>query len=174
MPRHCRDRTRNGARIQRAAEQTVEGLEVQITELSRLINDLRPASLERLGLPGALEALAEESGNRGGFETETEIDLAAELTSDEERGVYRLVQEALNNVVKHAGAEHATVRVRAGGGKVEVEIADDGAGFDPSVGPGRGLLGMRERVETLGGTIEIDSKLGEGTRIGATLPLRSP
>ncbi len=161
------------ARIEDAAEQTVEGLEDQITELSRLINDLRPASLERLGLPAALEALAEESGNRGGFEIVTEIDLDVGLTRDGERGVYRLVQEALNNVVKHSGAEHAWVHLRHEGGRIHIEVRDDGSGFDPALGPGRGLLGMRERVEMLAGTIEIDSRPGDGTTIRASWPLRS-
>ncbi len=159
--------------LEKAAEQTVEGLEEQITELSRLINDLRPASLERLGLPRALEALAEESANRGGFEVVTEIALNGELSSDEERSVYRLVQEALTNVVKHAAAERAEVRTRTDGGAVEIEVRDDGSGFDPALGPGRGLLGMRERVEMLGGTLKIDSRPGEGTRVSSTLPLRS-
>jgi signal transduction histidine kinase len=163
-----------GAQIERAAEQTVEGLEEQITELSRLINDLRPASLERLGLSGALEALAEESGNRGDFEIETELAIESQLTSDEERGVYRLVQEALTNVVKHAGAAHVTVTVATEDGAVAIGIGDDGVGFDPAQGPGRGLLGMRERVHTLGGTIELDSHPGGGTKVAATLPLRSP
>ena len=161
------------AEIERAAEATVEGLEDQITELSRLINDLRPASLERLGLPGALEALAEESANRGGFEVASELDLNGELTGDEERAVYRLVQEALNNVVKHAGAGQVSVRTRTANGAIEVEVRDDGCGFDPARSSGRGLLGMRERVEMLGGTIVIDSRPGAGTRVDSTLPLRS-
>lgn len=163
-----------GEQVERAGEQAVEGLEDQIIELSRLINDLRPASLERLGLPGALEALAEESGNRGGFEVATAIEMDGELTSDEERGVYRLVQEALNNVVKHAGAEHASVGVKSVHGTVEIEVRDDGRGFDATEpGAGRGLLGMRERVAMLGGTIGIASAPGEGTTVISTLPRRS-
>ncbi len=161
------------ARIEGAAEATVAGLEEQITELSRLINDLRPASLERLGLPGALEALAEESANRGDLEIATEIDLRGELAGDTERAIYRLVQEALNNVVKHAAAKSAEVRVATGKGAIEVEVRDDGEGFDPALGPGRGLLGMRERVELLGGTIAIDSRPGEGATVSATLPPRA-
>ncbi|MBS1676989.1 MAG: GAF domain-containing sensor histidine kinase [Actinobacteria bacterium] len=161
------------ALIEEAAEGTVAGLEEQITELSRLINDLRPASLERLGLQAALEALAEESANRGGFEVEIAIELDCELTRDEERSVYRLVQESLTNVVKHADAENASVHARSEGGAVEIEVRDDGNGFDTALGPGRGLLGMRERVEMLGGTIEIASRPGEGTRIASRLPLRS-
>ncbi|HVT00469.1 MAG TPA: GAF domain-containing sensor histidine kinase [Solirubrobacterales bacterium] len=160
-------------KIEEAAERTVEGLEVQITELSRLINDLRPASLERLGLRAALEALAEESANRGDFEVVDEIDLDVELTADGERGIYRLVQEALNNVVKHSGAEHAWVKVGVEERRVRLQVRDDGSGFDPALGPGRGLLGMRERVEMLGGTIEIDSRPGGGTAIRASWPLRS-
>jgi signal transduction histidine kinase len=163
-----------GEQIERAGEGAVESLENQITELSRLINDLRPAALERLGLPAALEALAEESGNRGGFDVSTEIEVDAELTSDEERGVYRLVQEALNNVVKHADAEHATVAVKAEAGTAAIEVRDDGSGFDAAApGTGRGLLGMRERVETLGGTIDVDSRPGGGTTVISTVPLRS-
>lgn len=159
--------------VESAAEATVEALEEQITELSRLINDLRPASLERLGLAAALEALAEESGNRGAFAVETEIEVDGALTSDEERGVYRLVQEALTNVVKHSGAARATVCARCADGFAEIEVRDDGAGFDPAApGAGRGLLGMRERVAMLGGTLEVDSRPGEGTRLAATLPLR--
>jgi signal transduction histidine kinase len=160
-------------RIERAAEGTVEGLEDQITELSRLINDLRPASLARLGLPAALRALAEESGNRGGFEVDTELDLDVELTGDGERGIYRLVQEALNNAVKHSEAEHVWVEVQVEERRVQIAIRDDGCGFDPALGPGRGLLGMRERVEMLAGTIEIDSRPGVGTTIRAGWPLRS-
>jgi len=160
-------------RLERAAEGTVEGLEEQITELSRLINDLRPASLERLGLPAALEALAEESSNRGDFEVATEIVFDADLTSDEERGVYRLVQEALNNVVKHAAAAHVSVRAGTADGAVEIEVTDDGSGFDLSQGPGRGLLGMRERVEMLGGSIDLLTAPGDGTTVRASLPLRS-
>jgi signal transduction histidine kinase len=161
------------AQIERAAEGTVEGLEDQITELSRLINDLRPASLERLGLSGALEALAEESANRGDFQIEIELAIESQLTSDEERGVYRLVQEALTNVVKHAGAAHVAVNVSTEDGKVAIEVGDDGVGFEPTEVPGRGLLGMRERGETLGGTVEVDSRPGGGTRVTAALPLRS-
>ncbi len=162
------------APIERAAEGTVEGLEEQITELSRLINDLRPASLERLGLAAALEALVEESANRGGFEATAHVAIDRALTSDEERSVYRLVQEALTNVVKHSGAAHAEVTVRTATAEVEIEVGDDGSGFDPEASQGRGLLGMSERVEMLGGTIRFDSRPGEGTRVGATLPLRTP
>lgn len=159
-------------KIAAAAVQTVHQLEGQINELSRLINDLRPAPLERLGLAGALQALAEESGSRGGFEVSVEIALDAELSPEQERVVYRLAQEALNNVVKHSAAGRATLVAKIEGDSVRVAVGDDGAGFDPSADRGgRGLIGMRERVALLGGEIEVSSKPGEGTEMVATLPV---
>ncbi|HEX6601118.1 MAG TPA: GAF domain-containing sensor histidine kinase, partial [Solirubrobacterales bacterium] len=159
-------------RIAAAAEETVDRLEGQINELSRLINDLRPTSLERLGLEGALEALAEESGARGGFEVAAEIEVDGGLGAEEERVVYRLAQEALNNVAKHAGASRAALRVRRDDVVLRVEIEDDGDGFDAAqVASGRGLDGMRERIALVGGRIEVDSRPGEGTRVAATVPI---
>jgi signal transduction histidine kinase len=155
-----------------AAEETVDRLEGQINELSRLINDLRPASLERLGLRGALEALAEESAMRGQIEVETEIELDGELSGEVERVVYRLAQEALNNVVKHSAARHASLRTRLADGSLLIVVGDDGTGFDPSVGgQGRGLVGMRERAALLGGRIDVRCAAGKGTEVLATLPL---
>jgi signal transduction histidine kinase len=159
-------------KIASAAEQTVDRLESQINELSRLINDLRPAPLERLGLAGALRALAEESGSRGGFEVGVEIDLDGELSAEQERVVYRLAQEALNNVVKHSAAGRATLLAKLEGDSIRIVVGDDGTGFDTGAdGEGRGLVGMRERVALLGGEIEVRSRPGEGTEMAATLPL---
>lgn len=161
-----------GAAVERAAAATVDSLEEQIAELSRLLDDLRPATLERLGLAGALGALAEECGNRGDFAVETAIELDGELTAEEERGIYRLVQEALTNVVKHSAARRVAVAARRVDGTVEIEVRDDGSGFDPAApGAGRGLLGMRERTALLGGTVEIVSAPGAGTTVAARLPL---
>ncbi|HEX5989844.1 MAG TPA: GAF domain-containing sensor histidine kinase [Solirubrobacterales bacterium] len=159
-------------RIERAAEQTLERLEDQINELNRLINDLRPAALERLGLAGALEALAEETAARGGIDVEARVDLAAEPGGDEERIVYRLVQEALTNAVKHAEAERVEVAVEGGDEEIRIVINDDGRGFDlAQATAGRGLSGMRERIELFGGRIEVSSEPGEGTEIVASVPL---
>lgn len=159
-------------RIARAAEQTVDRLEGQINELSRLINDLRPAPLERLGLAGALEALVEQSGLRGSFDAEAEIELDGELSGEEERVVYRLAQEALNNVVKHSGAAHASLSAKLDSGSVRIVVEDDGAGFQSSGGgEGRGLAGMRERVALLGGEIDVRSEPSKGTEVVATLPV---
>jgi len=163
---------RREALIESAAEETMAQLEGQINELNRLINDLRPAALERLGLAGALQALAEETGARGGLEVEVGIEIDDASGGDEERLVYRLVQEALTNVVKHAGASRVEVSVRQEDCKVEIAIRDDGEGFDPAASSGgRGLIGMRERIELLGGRIAVTSEPGGGTEIAATVPL---
>jgi signal transduction histidine kinase len=152
---------------------TVAELETQITELSRLIDDLRPAPLERLGLAGAVESLALESANRGGFEIEAEVELEEAVSGDRERAVYRLVQEALNNVVKHAGAKHVSLKVGEVSGNIEIAVQDDGCGFDiDGVSSGRGLSGMGERVKMLGGDLSVDSRSAEGgCRVEARLPI---
>jgi signal transduction histidine kinase len=163
---------RREALIESAAEEAMAQLEGQINELNRLINDLRPAALERLGLAGALQALAEETGARGGLEVEARIEIEDGTGGDEERLVYRLVQEALTNVAKHAAASRVEVVVRQEDCKIEIAVRDDGEGFDPDAStPGRGLIGMRERIELLGGTIAVTSKPGEGTEIAAAVPL---
>ncbi len=165
---------RRGARIESAAEEAMTHLEGQINELNRLINDLRPAALERLGLAGALQALADEGSSRGGVEVEAAIAIGAEPGRDEERLVYRLVQEALTNAVKHANASHLTLDVQEDDREIRISIRDDGDGFDPtSPTAGRGLTGMRERIELLGGEIDVSSKPGEGTEISARVPLQN-
>jgi len=163
---------RREALIESAAEEAMAQLEGQINELNRLINDLRPAALERLGLAGALQALAEETGARGGVAVEVEIEIGEAPGGDEERLVYRLVQEALTNIVKHASAARVEVSVREEDCEIEIVVRDDGEGFDPtSSSGGRGLIGMRERIELLGGSIEVTSAPGDGTAIAATVPL---
>ena len=163
---------RREALIESAAEEAMAQLEAQINELNRLINDLRPAALERLGLAGALQALAEETAARSEIEVETTIDLGEGPGGDEERLVYRLVQEALTNVVKHAAAQRVEVSVREDERRLEIGIRDDGGGFDVEASTaGRGLLGMRERIELLGGKLEVNSTADDGTEIAATVPL---
>jgi signal transduction histidine kinase len=163
-------------RIESAARETIERLADQINELSRLINDLRPASLERLGLTGALQALAEEYSARGdvAIETEIEDEIGEKLSAEEQRIVYRLVQESLNNALKHSAAEIVSVSARLVDRQIRIAVKDDGCGFDPdSVGNGRGLLGMRERIELLGGEIEVRSGTGDGTEIAARIPVKA-
>jgi signal transduction histidine kinase len=161
------------ARIEGAAEQAIDQLEGQINDLNRLINDLRPAALERLGLAGALQALAEESSARSGVEIGAEFDLSSERGGEEDRIVYRLVQESLTNVLKHANASHVELSAQEGDGTIRIVVRDDGDGFDPaSATAGRGLRGMRERIELFGGEIDVTSIPGNGTKISACVPLQ--
>jgi signal transduction histidine kinase len=85
--------------------------------------------------------------------------------------IYRLTQEALNNVARHSGGRHAWVSIRRDPGKISLVIRDDGHGFDPTRAKGLGLLGMEERVRRLRGTFRVESKPGEGTTLSAELPL---
>lgn len=161
------------ARIESAAEEAIAQLEGQIGELNRLINDLRPAALERLGLAGALQALAEESSARSGVEMEARVEVSEERSGEEDRIVYRLIQEALTNIVKHANASHVAVTATEGEGAIRIVVSDDGEGFDTaSATAGRGLRGMRERIELLGGEIAVTSNPGDGTEITASVPLQ--
>lgn len=137
----------------------------------RIIEDLRPSSLSNLGLTASLEILSREFSERAGIEVvasleQTELDEARQLT------VYRLVQESLTNVGKYAEATQVDISVRNYGNHVEVDIKDDGKGFDiaqarPST---HGLAGMRHRVEASGGRLTVLSTPGQGTRISAVLP----
>ncbi len=162
-----------------ALNDAVGQLDVEISSLRSIIADVRPAALDELGTGAALEALVARIQSRG-VEIELDVDLdfesgrAAERHEAElETAVYRIVQEALNNAVKHAGVEAVTVSVREHEGQVAVEVKDRGRGFDLAAeSPGFGLVGMRERVEALGGTLEVDSAPGAGTTLSARIPAR--
>jgi signal transduction histidine kinase len=162
--------------LRTAAQSAVEQIDEEIVKLRRLITELRPASLDAIGLEAALAALAERHQEASGIEVACRLDLPdAELAGPSpllETAVYRLVQEGLNNVSKHSKAQRAELDVRAAQGGIAIEVCDDGVGFDPSgVREGFGLVGMRERAALLGGTFEVDSSEGTGTRLRARLPL---
>jgi signal transduction histidine kinase len=162
-----------------AVNEAIEELIGEIDKLRALITELRPAALDQLGLSAAIEELAERSATTGGIEVHGEVSLpqgedgaGGRLSPDLESTVYRLVQEALTNVVKHARAERADVEVTVEHDLVAIEVRDDGVGFDPALTrPGFGLVGMRERLELVGGRVDISSAPGRGTRVHAELPL---
>lgn len=158
-----------------AISQAIEDIELEIGNLRGIITDLRPSLLDDLGLRPALEALLDRR-REAGLEIASELRLPdpalgeAELTAELETTIYRLVQEALTNVVKHAQATHVSVSVSIGDDKVIVEVSDDGVGFDAAVHTrGFGLAGMRERVYLSGGTIQVESNHA-GTVVRARLP----
>ncbi len=163
---------------QEAMREAVAHLEQEIENLRAIITELRPAALDELGLRTAIEGLFDRHREQSGFHLDGELMLAGPSAGQErfeeelETAVYRLVQEALTNVAKHAQASRVRVAVSESDGQLSVEVQDDGSGFDPeAVGHGFGLAGMRERVNLAGGTLSIDSSQ-HGTLLRARLPAR--
>jgi signal transduction histidine kinase len=152
-------------RIKSAAESAVKS----IRDMALL---LRPPMLDDLGLIPALEWQAREISRRCDMEVDVEAgDLKENMPDEIKVGIYRLVQEALQNAATHAHAKHAKVVVKQDANKVVVEIIDDGEGFDTHRKRGMGILGMEERVRQQRGIFRIDSTLGKGTTVHAELPL---
>jgi signal transduction histidine kinase len=161
-------RTRLSARTDPARER-IDRTEAQLArtleELRRLAHGLHPRVLVEAGLAGALASLAEQAP----VPVEA-VAPAAKLPAEVEAVVYFLCAEALANIAKHASASGVSVSVTTGGGRVRVEVEDDGlGGADPA--RGTGLRGLVDRVEALGGTLRVESPAGRGTRLTAEIPL---
>ena len=161
-----------------AVRQALSFIEEQIASLRALISDLRPAVLDDVGLQPALEALVERGPGIPDVAIELDVALAFEsgeastrLTPEIENALYRLVQEALTNIAKHAGAERVRIALWEADGSVTVEVADDGEGFDlDGSTTGFGLIGMRERAELVSGKLAIASEPGRGTTVSVVVP----
>lgn len=133
---------------------------------------LRPSMLDDLGLIPALEWQAREVARRSGIKVEVKAEHVADSLPDEMRTcVYRVAQEALENVSRHSSAKNAVVTVRQNPGSLDLSVEDDGTGFDPAKTRGLGMLGMEERVRQLGGRFEVNSAPGKGTVLRVTLPV---
>ncbi|HTA34202.1 MAG TPA: ATP-binding protein [Solirubrobacteraceae bacterium] len=177
-----------------AVNAALEGLGTEIDGLRHLITELRPAALDDLGLAAALEALARRAQAIDGLEVKTEIDLSAisdsahetasesapRLDAELESTIYRVVQEALTNVSRHAQATRAVISVVSRDGAVEASVTDDGRGLPETarLGPrgdglegGFGMSGMRERAELVGGELEWARAPERGTIMRLTVPL---
>ena len=141
----------------------------------RIIEDLRPSSLSNLGLTASLEILAREFAERSGIDVATNLE-TVELDEASQLTVYRLVQESLTNVGKYAQAEQVDINVSNTDGQIEVDIKDNGKGFEMSDvrTSTHGLAGMKHRVEAAGGKLTVASVPGDGTRISALLPRSTP
>jgi signal transduction histidine kinase len=140
--------------------------------------DLRPAALDELGLVPALLALFERYTEQTGVVVEFKHQgVEQRFTAEVETTAYRVVQEALTNVARHAGVAGVTVRVWLTAGALNLQLEDRGRGFDPEAAlaapKSSGLVGMRERVLLLNGHLTIESQPGAGTQITAELPLQS-
>ena len=145
--------------------------------LRRLSHELRPTILDDLGLLPALEYLAQGVAARSGLPIVVEGPRGPRLPSAIETALYRVVQEALRNATKHAGARRVNIRLGVESGAVRCSVKDDGRGFDVDAAFGRkgdrglGLIGMRERLNALGGRLTIDSSMGRGTELQISIPL---
>jgi signal transduction histidine kinase len=187
--------------LREAVDTVLDGLGAEIDGLRHLITELRPAALDDLGLAAALEALARRAQAVDGLEVTTEIDLSADprapdgatgdgpsaevngarrLDPELESTIYRVMQEALTNVSRHAQASRAVVSVREHDGIVRASVTDDGRGLPQAsrLGPrgdglegGFGMSGMRERAELVGGELEFLPAPGKGTTMRLTVPL---
>ena len=155
------------------AQRIVTELTEQVRQLSM---DLRPTVLDAYGLLPALRGHVDRFETRAGVKVALRFEGAnRRFVAPVEIAAYRIVQEALTNLARHAQTTDAVVQLFADDRVLTVSIRDDGVGFDPSdVRGGSGLGGMRERMELLGGTLEIDTAPGAGVRITAELPLSSP
>ncbi|HZC19470.1 MAG TPA: sensor histidine kinase, partial [Rubrobacteraceae bacterium] len=149
-----------------------------VKEARRVIEGLRPTTLDDFGLATALRQQVEELKAEG-WKVDYEQDLGDKrLPAEVETALYRVAQEALTNVQRHARTNRARITLARQGRKVRLEVRDEGRGFDPAAasgngGPGErvGLSGMRERVEMLGGALKITSKPGVGTSLVAEVPV---
>jgi signal transduction histidine kinase len=143
-----------------------------LSEMRLLLFELRPPLLQEQGLAAALSARLRAVETRAGLVAEFDCQGNERLSPDKEQELYRLAQEALNNVLKHAHAGRIAVRLAVADGHATLQVADDGVGFDPSLqaADGFGLRGMRERAERLGGKLRIESSPGTGTRLEVDVP----
>lgn len=160
------------AEVERRIESVVTDIDRTISDLRNFIFGLRPGILSDRQLDQALRQLASDFGSRSGVVTVVEVDseVASEYSS-RAADVVQLVREALSNVGRHGAATTCRVSFRRGDDGLVLEVDDDGRGFDVDLTSwGMGLTNLRERVESLGGTLEIESVPGEGTTVRATFP----
>ena len=159
---------------ERTAE-TIDLVDTLIGQVRALSFDLRPPLLDELGLVPALDAYLHGVAQRCGQRIDVELPELPSLGAVRDIAVFRIVQEAVTNCLRHAGGAIIEVRLRPLDGGIEIEVRDHGAGFDAeavlaSAPRGFGLLGMRERVEELGGRWSLQSRPGQGTTIQAFIP----
>jgi signal transduction histidine kinase len=160
----------------RAATEELRELVVStLQDVRRLAVELRPTALDDFGLVAALERLSGSFAEQTGISVDFQTALADERLPEEvETALYRIVQESLTNVVKHARARRVSILLARREGAVKAVVEDDGRGFDPAelAGDGFGLVGMRERLALLGGRLEVESGPEAGTTIAAEVPIR--
>jgi signal transduction histidine kinase/ligand-binding sensor domain-containing protein len=165
-------------RQQEQMEEIAEAATAVIDEVREIIYDLRPVQLDRLGLTNSLREMLDKVGQAHGLTIEQELDeLNGGLSKEAENSLYRIVQEAVNNIVRHARATRASVRLQREPGALRLVVADDGCGFIPdasrdwAMAGGLGLTGIHERARLLQGDLLVESAPQQGTTITLWLPL---
>jgi signal transduction histidine kinase len=165
----------SGASLETALVDAANFVQDEVVKLRHLIAELRPAVLDEAGLGPAIESLGRRLRVVDGVEVAVDVDIARDddpLAPEIESTLYRVVQEALTNVAKHAAARRAEVVMRRLSSGIELTVADDGLGFDAAAGAdGFGLIGMRERAMLAGGELEVRSEPGRGTTVRFVVPL---
>ena len=149
--------------------------------MRRLALDLRPYALDQLGLIAAIRAYAQRHLESAGIHVDFESKgLRQRLAPEVETVLFRIIQEAIHNIVKHAEARNVRIQLEVKGGKITAIIHDDGKGFDVDTifrsktgAQSLGLLGIQERATLLGGTFSIESSFGQGTRLIVEIPIAS-
>jgi signal transduction histidine kinase len=167
-------RSGNADTMKSAIDEALEQLSLEITGLRGLITELRPAALDSLGLEAALESLARRVAATADFNLEIELKFdnpgRTKRATENEIAAYRLVQEALTNAAKHSRASHVSVVVRRTEESIEINVTDNGVGFDTDQATeGFGLSGMRERLALSQSVLTISSAPGDGTTVAANL-----
>jgi two-component system, NarL family, sensor histidine kinase DevS len=173
-------KTSDAAPAQSSIGGALSQIDLSIRNLQALITELRPAALDEIGLEAALDALLARVRASSGLVLETHVSLALEegrsgtrLDPEIERALYRIVQEALTNAMKHASADRVTIELVEGDTSVALVVSDDGSGFDPEqLTGGFGLVSMRDRVSLVDGSLSIDAAVGRGTTVRAEVPAR--
>ena len=156
-------------------EERVDGMtqliDKTLNDARRMSARLRPSVLDDLGLAAAIESCARDIAERAGLECDLELEETTSLDDDRNIAVFRIAQEALTNVARHAQASRVRVRLESRDGAIALQVIDDGCGIDAGAGRGSlGLVGMRERAAALGGRLEIGVADGGGTRVHLRVP----
>ena len=163
---------RNPGEARKMLGQTLENTKNGLAETRRVLIDLRASELESYGLTGAIRNLVQSAAERGGFKAEFHLDPEMDmLPEDVAHCLYRVTQEASENVLRHSGARKIWVSLLPESSSVKLTVSDNGSGFelDELEKNHLGIRGMRERVEMLGGEFNVQSVQGQGTEVKAVL-----
>jgi len=167
--------TKRQTKLQARVESSMQLVDSTIVTLRKIASEMRPRTLDDLGLSAALEAQAQEFESRTGIQCSVTLPVESLiLDKDRSTAIFRIFQESLTNVARHAHATRVEARLQCESDRIVFEVFDNGTGFDPEVAKARhslGLIGMRERAHLLSGEFKAEGVPGSGTTITLTIPL---